>query len=139
MRRRSKAFALGAGMVLALAALACGEDPVPKLEAERDALVASTQPKAAFWSEVERKGGYAKERREIEKERADVTAQVAALAPEQEQLAAALAQAQAATAQAQAGLAQNRAELARVEGEVAKREETLARFTALATAPEAAP
>ena len=100
-----------AAFVLVCLALAgCGEDPVPKLEAELAGLVARTRPKAEFWTEVERKGTLTKEQRELEKQLSATLAAIAALAPEREQLAAAIAQARKTHALSTDALARNRAE-----------------------------
>jgi len=114
--------------LLALAALACSEDPVPKLEAERQALVERTRPKAEFWSEVERKGELFKSKKAADAELAQLQAQAGALEPELQQLTAAVAQAHDANVQTEATLARDRAELARLDGEVAQREAELAGF-----------
>lgn len=118
-------------VVVALVAatlLACGEDPLPKLEAERQTLLDESRPKAEFWSAVERKGTLAKEQRAAEKELVEIQAKLTALEAERAQLDASLAAARAGTAQTAAALAGNRSELARIEGEVAKREAALAGF-----------
>ena len=117
-----------AAALVTAALLACGEDPVPKLEAERQTLLDESQPKAEFWSAVERKGALAKEQRVAEKELAEILAKLTALEAERAQLDASLAAARAETAQTAAALAGNRSELARIEGEVAKREAALAGF-----------
>jgi septal ring factor EnvC (AmiA/AmiB activator) len=115
-------------IALAFALAACSEDPVPKLEAEKKALLESTRPKAEFWSEVERKGELFKQKKAIDAELADVQQKTAAIQPELQQLGAALAGAGEANARAEQVLAESRAELARIEGEVAAREATLAAF-----------
>lgn len=112
----------------AAALLACGEDPIPKLEAERQALLDGSLPKAEFWSAVERKGTFTKEKRAADKEREAVQAKLVALDAERAQQDASLAAARDANAQTAAALAGNRAELARIDGEVAKREAELAGF-----------
>lgn len=123
MRAHRAAAALVAALLLA-----CGEDPVPKLEAERQALLDGSQPKAEFWSQVERKGALAKEQRAAEEELAQIQARLAALEAERAQQDASLAAARDGNAQLTAALAGNRSELARIEAEVAKREATLAGF-----------
>ncbi|MCX5738717.1 MAG: hypothetical protein NTZ61_09515, partial [Proteobacteria bacterium] len=55
---RVRGLAIATALVAGL--LACGEDPVPKLQAERQALLDASRPKAEFWVEVERKGAYSK-------------------------------------------------------------------------------
>lgn len=110
---------------LAAGALACGEDPVPKLEAERAALLERTRPKAEFWSEVERKGTLAKEKLAIQKERDAIAQRAAATKTEQDQLDAALAQARGIDAQTAAALAHDREEVARLEREAVGRAATL--------------
>ncbi len=124
--RTAAAFAA----LLAIGALACGEDPVPKLEAERAALLERTRPKAEFWAEVERKGSLAKEKAGVEKEIAGVQAQVAAAKAEHDALATGLAGARDANAQTAAAVAANRAELERIEREVTKRAATLEHYEA---------
>jgi uncharacterized protein YlxW (UPF0749 family) len=119
------------------ALLACGEDPLPKLQAERQALLDGSRPKAEFWSEVERKGALAKEKRAAEKELQEVQAKLTALDAERAQLDASLASARDGNSQTSAALAGNRSELARIEGEVGKREAALAGFERRRT--EAAP
>jgi chromosome segregation ATPase len=123
-----RAHRIGLALFAAAALLACGEDPLPKLEAERQALLDGSRPKAEFWSEVERKGTFAKEMRVAGKELEEVQAKLAALGAERAQQDASLAAARDANAQTSAALAGNRSELARVEDEVAKREATLAGF-----------
>jgi len=113
-------------VVLVLAA--CSEDPVPKLEADKKALLERTRPKAEFWTEVERKGDLFKQKKAVDAELAEVQQKTAATQPELQQLGAALAGAGEANARAEQVLAEQRAELARIEGEVAKREATLAGF-----------
>jgi peptidoglycan hydrolase CwlO-like protein len=115
-------------VLAAVALLACGEDPVPKLQAERQALLDGSRPKAEFWSAVERKGTLAKEKRAAEKELEEIQAKLSALDAERAQLDASLASARDANAQTSAALAGNRNELARIDEEVAKREATLAGF-----------
>ena len=119
---------LAAALFAAATLLACGEDPLPKLEAERQALLDGSRPKAEFWSEVERKGTLAKEKRAAEKELAEIQAKLVTLDAERAQLDAALAAARDTNVQTSAALAGNRGELARVEDEVAKREAALAGF-----------
>jgi septal ring factor EnvC (AmiA/AmiB activator) len=119
-------FALA--ILAAAALLACGEDPVPKLEAERQGLLDGWRPKAEFWSAVERKGTLLKEKRAAEKELEEIPAKLAALEAERAQQDASLASARDANVQTSAALAGNRSELARIEGEVAKREAALAGF-----------
>jgi chromosome segregation ATPase len=116
--------------LLATGALACGEDPVPKLEAARAALLDHTRPKAEFWTEVERKGALAKEKAGVEKEIAGVQTQLAAVKAEHAALAAALAGARDANAQTAAAVATNRGELERIEREVTKRAAALERYEA---------
>jgi chromosome segregation ATPase len=123
MRARRVATALGAA-----ALLACGEDPVPKLEAERQALLDDSEPKAEFWSQVERKGALAKEQRAAERDLAEIQAKLAALDAERAQQDASLEAARDGNAQITNALNGNRGELARIEGEVAKREAALAGF-----------
>jgi hypothetical protein len=113
--------------------LACGENPVPKLQAERKALLDGSRPKVEFWAEVERKGTFAKEKRGLDAEVAALQPKTIALQADADQLTAALAQARGMNAQTAAALAGNRAELARLEAEVAKREATLAGFDARRT------
>ena len=124
MRRDRRALVI----TLALALAACSEDPVPKLEAEKKALLESTRPKAEFWSEVERKGELFKQKKVIDAELAQDQQKTAALQPELQQLGVALAGAGEANARAEQVLGEQRAELARIEGEVSKREATLAAF-----------
>ena len=119
--------------LLALATLACGEDPVPRLEADRAALLERTRPKAEFWSEVERKGALAKEKASVEKEITSLATQHAAVQAEQDGLAAALAGARDANAQTAVAVAANRAELDRLEREVTKRAATLEQYAARRT------
>lgn len=126
-------------VLLALVAIACGEDPMPKLEAELASLLEQTRPKAEFWVEVERNGALLEQRRGIEQELAEVNAKMAPLASERDQLASALAQARAMNQQIEVALAANRAELARLEAEVAVREATLAGFESRRRAPEQTP
>lgn len=129
-----------AAFVLAFLALAgCGEDPVPKLEAELAALVARTRPKAEFWAEVERKGSLMKEQRELENELSRTRTAIAALAPEREQLAAAIAQSRQTNALSEDALTRNRAEAGRLEAEVAIREARVGAFAARRSAPGVAP
>ena len=116
--------------LLLLVPLACSEDPVPKLEAEKKALLEGTRPKLEFWSEVERKGNLFKEKKAFDAESAQIQAKAAALEPELQQLAASLASAREVNANAEQALAQDRAELARIDGEVARRESGLASFAA---------
>jgi hypothetical protein len=122
--------AIALAVLLAVGTLACGEDPVPKLEAERTALLEKTRPKAEFWSEVERKGTLAKEKAGVEKEIAGIATQLTAVKAEQDGLATALAGARDANAQTAAAVAANRAELERIEREVTKRSATLAQYAA---------
>jgi hypothetical protein len=116
-------------------AIGCGEDPVPKLEAERAALLDKTRPKAEFWSEVERKGGFAKEKASVEKEITATEAQTTALKAEQDALAAALEQSRSVNAQAGSLLASRRAERDRLEREVNERAATLERYAARREVP----
>jgi transcriptional regulator with GAF, ATPase, and Fis domain len=115
-------------LALALVSLACSEDPVPKLEAEKQQVLERTLPKTEFWGEVGRKGELLKEKKADDAELAALVAKAAAIQPEQQQLAASLAQARDVNARAAALLAQDRAEVARLEGEVAKRLGELAGF-----------
>jgi chromosome segregation ATPase len=110
--------------------LACGENPVAKLQAERNALLDASRPKAEFWSEVERKGTFAKEKRALDVEVAALQPKTVALQAETDLLVAALAQAREVNAQTEAALAGNRTELARLEAEVERRDATLAGFDA---------
>jgi len=130
---------LRASTCLVLAAVsaitACGEDPVPKLESERAALLEKTRPKAEFWSEVERKGGYAKEKAGVDKEIGAIEAQMAALQAEHDALTAALEQSRSVNAQADALLATRRAERDRLEREVKERAATLEHYAARREAP----
>jgi len=114
--------------LLLLATLSCSEDPVPKLEAERQALIERTRPKAEFWNEVNRKGELLKARKASDAELAELQGKASALDPELEQLAAAVAQAHDMNSQSEAALARDRTELARLEAEAAKRDAELAGF-----------
>ena len=114
--------------LLMLATLACSEDPVAKLEAERQALIDRTRPKADFWNEVNRKGELLKARKASDAELTELQGKANALQPELQQLAAVVAQAHEVNSQSEATLARDRAELARLEAEVAKRDAELAGF-----------
>jgi len=127
----ARTLALTSSLLASL--LACGENPVSKLQAERQALLDASRPKAEFWSEVERKGTFAKEKRALDLEVAALQPKTLALQAETDLLVAALAQARATSEQTEAALAGNRAELARLEAEVAKRSATLAGFDARRT------
>ena len=123
------AWRIALALALALLApLACSEDPVPKLEAEKQALLAGTRPKPEFWSEVERKGNLFKEKKAADAELAQLESKTAAAQPELQQLAASLASAREVNANAEQALANARAELARIDAEVGAREATLAGF-----------
>ena len=119
---------LALALLLLLTPLACSEDPVPKLEAERQALLAGTRPKAEFWSEVERKGNLFKEKKVLDAELSQLQSKTAATQPELQQLAVSLSGAREVNANAERALASARAELARLDAEVAAREATLAGF-----------
>jgi len=125
---RVRALAIASSLVASL--IACGENPVPKLQAERQAVLDASRPKAEFWSEVEHKGTLAKEKRALDVEVAALQPKTLALQAETDLLVAALEQAREMNAQTEAALAGNRAELARLEAEVAKRSATLAGFDA---------
>jgi hypothetical protein len=75
------------------------EDPVPGLEAERAALLASTVPKDDYWKQVERKGVALKAQRAAEQRSANATAQRPPLGAAIEQLRASVADAQRVNAQ----------------------------------------
>jgi chromosome segregation ATPase len=125
---RGQALLLGV-VVLSLCG-GCGEDPVPKLQHEKQALLDATVPREEFWSEVERKGALLKEQRAADAERAETNTRADAVRAETEPVATALAQARQVNAQTEAALAQDREELARLEREVAARQATLDGFAA---------
>lgn len=131
---RAAAFALAC-----LTLAGCGEDPVPKLEAELAALLERTAPKAEFWAEVERKGTLATEQRAVEKELAAERARADALDPEIAQIEASLAGARESVRGAENAVATARSEASRLASEVEKRERRLAIFAARRRAPEPAP
>ena len=119
---RAAAVALLPLALLGAAPMRCGDDPTPRLEAQRRELLARTVPKAEFWDAVGRKGERVKQQKAIEarlgpidEKRAAVEAEIAAAASD-------LAAARVAREEAQSALAAARAELARAHGEQEARE-----------------
>ena len=105
---RAAAVALLPLALLGAAPMRCGDDPTPRLEAQRRELLARTVPKAEFWDAVGRKGERVKQQKAIE----------ARLGPIDEKRAAVEAEIAAAASE----LAAARAELARAHGEQEARE-----------------
>ena len=114
--------------LLGAAPMRCGDDPTPRLEAERRDLLARTVPRAEFWDAVGKKGELVKQQKALEarlgpidEKRAAVEAEIAAAASD-------LAAARVAREEAQSALAAARAELARARGEQDAREAKIRGF-----------
>jgi septal ring factor EnvC (AmiA/AmiB activator) len=103
---------------LAAALLACREDPLPGLQAERAAFLESTVPKQGFWDDVERKGAVLKETRAAEAELAHLTPRAEAVARRLEELRAAIAELDEAGRRSEEVLARSRAERERLQAEL---------------------
>jgi hypothetical protein len=126
--RARVAFALAA--IGLLGARCGGDDPVPALEAEKQALLASSVPKAEFWAEVERKGKAVKQEKAAEAELTALAARELELDPRIAQTSAALADARRVNGEADEVLRKARAESERLTAECAKREAKLRDFAA---------
>ncbi len=127
MRHAGAFLLLGLGL-LGAGPIRCGDDPTPRLEAERRELLANTVPKAEFWSAVEKKGELVRQEKELlaqgaplDEKRTTVEAEITTA---QEDLAAVRTQRE----QAQKALDAARAELARAKAEQELREARLRTF-----------
>jgi len=120
--------ALALAAILLLGARCGGDDRVPALEAEKQALLASSVPKAEFWAEVERKGKAVKQEKAAAAELTTLAARELELDPRIAQTSAALADARRVNGDAEEVLRKARAESERLEGERAKREAKLRDF-----------
>jgi hypothetical protein len=88
---------------LALVIRLCGgEDPVAVLEKQKQELLANTVEKREFWTQVERKGVFAKEKRALEEEAATLSGDVAVAESRRAAVEPALAQARDVNARAEA-------------------------------------
>ena len=125
---RTATFALVGLGLLGAGPIRCGDDPTPRLEAERRELLASTVPKAEFWSAVERKGGLVLQEKELLAQGAPLDERRSALEAEITTAQADLAAVRTQRAQAQMALDAARAELARAKAEQGLREARLRTF-----------
>jgi hypothetical protein len=120
----------GALVAIAALVLACREDPLPGLRAEKAAFLESTVPKAGFWEAVERKGALVKEARGAEAELARLAPRSLALERRLEEVRAALSELEDASGRSERVLAENRAERERLQAELHALAETLVGFEA---------
>jgi hypothetical protein len=122
------ALALLALGLLGVGPIRCGDDPMPRLEAEKRALLAATVPKAQFWDAVGKKGELLKQEKEVEAEAAPFDEKRAALEAEAAAAQADVVAARAERERAQAALDGARAALERARAEQAAREARLRSF-----------
>ena len=127
MRRTATLVLVGLGL-LGAGPIRCGDDPTPRLEAERRELLASTVPKAEFWSAVEKKGELVLQEKELLTQGAPLDEKRTALEAEITTAQADLAAVRTQREQAQKALDAARAELARAKGEQESREARLRTF-----------
>jgi hypothetical protein len=127
--RRARLVSVCALAVLIAGAAPCeDEERVRALEAERDALIESTVPKADLWAELERKGTALKETQPLEKERAAREARVQAETANEPPWQAQEEELRLRRGEVDAERAQLEAELAQAESETAQRSATLEEF-----------
>jgi chromosome segregation ATPase len=126
--RRAVALPLLCLGLLGAGPIRCGDDPMPRLEAEQAELLARTVPKAAFWTAVERKGQLVKQEKEVLAEVGPIEEKRATLGAEISSAQSDLEAARAARKQAEATLEQARSELARARAEQEAREARLRGF-----------
>lgn len=119
------------------AGLACAEDPVPGLEAEKRDLLATTLPRQAFWSEVERKGALLKEAKAVAKEQAALDAEAARAEAERAGLEASLAAARSANEAAAARVADAATRANELEDGARRLAQTLEDFAVRSREPDA--
>jgi chromosome segregation ATPase len=129
MRRVATLPLLMLGLLGAAGPIRCGDDPTPRLEAEKRELLASTVPKAQFWDAVGKKGELLKQEKEVEAQGAPLDEKKAALEAEIAAAESEVASARSARASAQTALDEARAELARAKGEQETREARLRTFS----------
>jgi len=115
-------------VLLGAGPMRCGDDPMPRLEAERRELLANTVPKAEFWSAVEKKGELVRQQKELLAQGAPLDEKRTALEAEITTAQADLATVRTQREQAQKALDAARAELARAKAEQESREARLRTF-----------
>ena len=128
MRPRA-ALAISFLALIAAGPIRCGDDPTPRLEAEKAAFLARTVPKAEFWSTVQRKGELVLQEKSTLEEGETTTAKAAVLAQEINAAEAELTTARDERRQAEAVLEQAHSQLAHANAE---RETRAARLRAFA-------